>query len=99
MFSSHKGVNNQYFLIIILAQAVTYLSLWLWDEYVATYITLIFPAMILVILILAGIADLIEPSRISGSYYKLMIISILIPIIIGVVFYYINDGHIAWMTE
>jgi len=99
MFSSHKGVNNQYFLIIILAQAVIYLSLWLWDEYVASYVTLIFPAMIFVILILAGIADLIEPSRISRSYYKLMIISILIPIIIGIVFYYINDGHIGWLIE
>ncbi len=86
-------------MIIILGQAVTYLSIWLWNEYVASYITLIFPIMILIILILALIADWIEPSRIPGWYYKVMIISILIPVIIGAVFYYINDGRIGWLTE
>ncbi len=99
MLSAQKGSTNHHFLIIILAQAVIYLSIWLWNEYVATYITLIFPAMILAILVLALIADWIEPSRISGWYYKLMIASIIIPVIIGLVFYYINDGNIGWLVE
>lgn len=86
-------------MIIILGQAVAYLSIWLWNEYVASYITLIFPIMIFIILILALIADWIEPSRIPGWYYKVMLISILIPVIIGAVFYYINDGRIGWLME
>lgn len=99
MFSSKQGQQNQYMVIIILGQAVIYLSLWLWNEYVASYISLIFPIMIFIILILALIADWIEPSRIPGWYYKVMIISIIIPIIIGAVFYYINNGQIGWLNE
>ncbi len=99
MFSSGKGLNQTQFWIIILSQAVIYLSIWLWNEYVASYITLIFPAMILVILVLGLIADWIEPSRIPGWYYKIMIISIVIPVLIGVVFYFINDGKIGWLIK
>ena len=99
MYSSPKSFNPSYFWIVTLAQAVIYLSIWLWDEYAAFYITLIFPTVILVILILALIADLIEPSRIPGWYYLLMVISIIIPVIIGAVFYFINDGRIGWIGE
>ena len=80
--------------IILLLQAVIYSGLWLWNEYVAVYLTLIFPGMILVILIIAGIADLIEPSRIPGWYYGLMIVSIVTPLLIGAVFYYLYEGRL-----
>lgn len=99
MIAKLKTNFNQYLWIIILSQAVIYLFIWLWNEYVASYITLIFPIMILVILILTLIADWIEPSRIPGWYYKVMIISILIPIIIGAIFYFINEGKIGWLLE
>ena len=97
MFSSPKHLTGTQYWIIILVQAVIYLSLWLWNEYVASYITLIFPSIILVVLILAKIADWIEPSRIPGWYYLLMLISIVIPVFIGVVFYLINSGKIGWL--
>src|SRR4030095_13733664 len=97
MISKQKDGKNHHFSIIVLSQAVIYLSIWLWNEYVASYISLIFPSMILVILVLALIADWIEPSRIPRWYYILMLISIFIPVIIGAVFYFINDGNIAWL--
>ncbi len=84
--------------IVILLEAVLYSGLWLWNEYVASYVTIIFPVMILGILVLSGIADLIEPSRIPGWYYLLMIASIIIPLIIGALFYYIYAGRIDWMS-
>lgn len=90
-------VRNRVF-IVLLSEAVLYSALWLWNENVAGYITLVFPAMILVILILAGIADWIEPSRIPGWYYLVMIASILIPLIIAAVFYFINDGKMDWLS-
>ena len=99
MFSSNSGLNRSHFWIIILGQAVIYFSVWLWNEYVAIYLTLIFPAMLLVILILSKIADWIEPSRIPGWYYKLMVVSILIPLLVGIIFYYINGGKIGGFTE
>lgn len=84
--------------IVVLLQAVVYSGLWLWNEYVAVYVSLIFPGMILVILIFAGIADLIEPSRIPRWYYGLMIVSIVTPLIIGVVFYYLYQGRLDWLV-
>jgi len=84
--------------IVVLLEAVIYSGLWLWNEYVAVYLTLIFPGMILVVLIIAGIADLIEPSRIPGWYYGLMIVSILTPVIIGSVFYYLYQGRLDWLV-
>lgn len=97
MKNSHKTETRTNLLIIWLGQAIIYSVLWLWNEYVATYLTIIFPALILFILILALISDLIEPSRIPGWYYGLMLISIITPLIIGVVFYYINDGKLEWL--
>jgi hypothetical protein len=97
MKSSQKGETHTNLTIVALIQAVIYTGVWLWNEYVASYLTLIFPGMILVILIIAFIADLIEPSRIPWWYYGLMIVSILIPVVIGAVFYYINDGVFEWL--
>ena len=97
MKSTLKSETKANLTIIALVQAVIYTGVWLWNEYVASYLTLIFPGMILVILIIAFIADLIEPSRIPWWYYGLMIMSIVIPVIIGAVFFYINDGVFAWM--
>ena len=84
--------------ITFLLQAVIYSGIWLWNEFVASYLTLIFPAMILVILIIAVIADLIEPSRIPKWYYTLMIISIITPLTIGGLFYYLYGGRMDWLT-
>jgi len=85
-------------LIVTLLQSVIYSGLWLWNEYVATYLTLIFPGMILVILVIGTIADLIEPSRIPRWYYLLMIISIVTPLVIGWLFYYLYEGRLDWLT-
>lgn len=86
-------------LIIALLQAIVYTGVWMWDEYVASYLTLVFPAVILFILIIAFIADLIEPSRIPGWYYGLMILSILIPLCVGALFFYFNEGVFDWLTK
>lgn len=83
--------------MIILIQAVIYCSIWLWDEYVASYLTLIFPGLILAVLIIATLADLIEPSRIPKWYYGLMIVSILTPLLIGTLFYFIYEGRLDWL--
>ncbi len=84
---------------VSLFQAVIYAGLWLWDEYVASYITIIFPALLLVILVLAYIVDWIEPSRIPRWYYLLMIVSIFIPLIIGAIFFYLYEGRLDWLRN
>ena len=93
-----SGIGNQ-LLIISLLQCVIYSGIWLWNEYVASYLTIIFPIMILLILILSAIADWIEPSGIPGWYYKLIVISILIPLLIGTIFYVLDEGKMDWLEN
>lgn len=83
--------------MVILIEAVICCALWLWDEYVASYLTLIFPGLILAVLIIAVLADLIEPARIPRWYYGLMIVSILTPLLIGTLFYFIYEGQLEWL--
>ncbi len=94
-----KGTSalKTHFVTILLFQAVLYAGIWLWNEYVATYITLIFPAILIVLLLLSSIADWIEPSRITRWYYILMIGSIAVPLLIGAIFYVMYDGRLDWL--
>lgn len=97
MKSSDRAATRINLVIVVLLQAVIYACVWLWNEYVAVYLTLIFTGLIFVILVLGTIADLIEPSRIPGWYYGLMIISIITPLVIGTIFYFLYEGRLDWL--
>ena|SRR5690349_11072640 len=84
-------------LIVVLAECVVFCAVWLWDEYVATYATIILPGVMAVILLLSLIADWIEPSRIPKWYYYIMVITILIPLVVGMFFMYIYGGNLSWL--
>ncbi len=85
--------------IASLTLAILCVTTWLWNDYVASYFTIIFPGISLVILLIATIADWIEPSRIPRWYYGLMVISILVPLLIGAIFFYLNEGQLSWMQH
>lgn len=88
---------QNHFVLILLIQGVLYSLIWVLDEYVAVYVCTIFPAMLLIILLLSLIADWIEPARITPWYYRIMIASILVPVIISAAFYLIYRGRIDWI--
>ena len=54
MSSNVDSTVRNRLVIVILLEAVLYCVLWLWDEYVASYITLVFPVMILGLLTGSG---------------------------------------------
>ncbi|MDX1477914.1 MAG: hypothetical protein R3301_09430 [Saprospiraceae bacterium] len=78
-------------------QIIGYALLWLWDDYVASYLTIVVPVLILVILLISLIVEWIEPSRIPRRYFVIMGISVLVPIVTGAVFYLINGGQLEWL--
>jgi hypothetical protein len=82
---------------IFLLQLVFYGLLWLWDQYVASYVCIIMPIVIAAILLVSWIADLIEPSRVGRKYYLTMMVSVVAPVVVGAFFYYIHEGALAWM--
>ena len=84
-------------LIVALGECIIFCVVWLWDEYVATYATIILPGVMAIILLLSLIADWIEPARIPKWYYYIMVISILIPLVVGMFFVYIDGGNLSWM--
>jgi hypothetical protein len=84
---------------IFLLQLIFYGLIWLWDEFVASYICLIFPVIIAAILLISWIADLIEPARVGGRYYLFMIVSIIAPVVVAAFFFFIFDGDVAWLRE
>lgn len=99
MSSKDSSNLSNTLLIVALAECVIFCAVWLWNEYVATYATIILPGVMAAILIISLIADWIEPSRIPKWYYYIMVISILIPLVVGMFFVYIYGGNLSWMNR
>src|SRR6478736_9016569 len=84
-------------LIVVLVVSIIFTALWLWNQYVATFSTIILAGVMLVILIFSLVADLIEKSRIPKWYYYVLVISIVVPLVVGLFFVYIHGGELEWM--
>ena len=82
---------------VFLIEAIVYIALWLWNEYIATIMTLSFSAIALFILIISLISEVIEPSKVPRWYFSYMIISVLTPLVIGAFFMVLNKGSLGWM--
>lgn len=82
---------------VFLIEAVIYIILWLWNEYIATIMTLSFAAIAFFILAVSLISEIIERSKVPRWYFTYMIISIVTPLVIGAFFYILNKGSFAWM--
>lgn len=59
--------------------------------------TLILPSVLLILLFLSLIADWIEPARVPRWYLLVMAISIVVPVLTGVVIYLIYGGRLDWL--
>lgn len=79
-----------------LIQTVLYLVLWVINEYMASLLSAIFICIFIAILVVSIIVELIEPSKVPKWYYKLMILSILAPLLAGGVYIGIMGGELAW---
>jgi hypothetical protein len=80
---------------LLLAEIAAYLILWLLNDYLATLLSLVFGVIFLVILIATSIVELIEPSRVPRWYFKLMIVSVLAPLIAALV-YFLMGHSLDW---
>jgi hypothetical protein len=82
---------------VFLIEAVIYIVLWLWNEYIATIMTLSFAAIAFFILVISLISESIERSKVPRWYFSYMFISILTPLAVGAFFYVLNKGSFSWM--
>ena len=83
---------------VFLIQFIFYSILWLLNDFVASLLTAVFPAIFLFILIISLLAELIERSKVPRWYYYLMIASILAPILAAFVFVFFMGANFEWMS-
>jgi len=84
---------------IFLIQFIIYSVLWLWDEYLASLLTLVFTSIAIFILLISLMAELIEPSKVPRWYFSGMVVSILAPILATIVFVYFVGMEFEWLTK
>jgi len=80
-----------------LLQFISYLLIWLINDYAGTLVSAIFIVIFSALLLVACISELIEPSKVPKSYYIFMIISILVPLIVAALFLGIIGGDLNWL--
>jgi hypothetical protein len=79
-----------------LVQVVLYLLLWLWDDYLAAVLSLIFGGIALSVLLLAKVTEWIEPSNAPKAYYRLMVVFSLAPLVAAVLGLLLGRG-VSWL--
>jgi hypothetical protein len=82
---------------IFLLQVIVYIALWLWNDFIASYMSLVFCSILVFVLVISIIADLLEPSRIGRKYFYAMGVSIFAPILVAAFFVLLQKGELAWM--
>jgi len=65
---------------IFLIEFVFFLGFWIVDEYLGTLLTTLFVPIGFFLLVLAWVAERLEPSRVPAWYFTLMICSCLAPL-------------------
>ena len=84
---------------LFLIQLVFYISLWLWNDYTATLVSIIFGTICLFVLVISLITEWIEPSKVPRWYFGMMVASILAPIVAAAIFVGFAYGQPDWLTQ
>jgi len=82
---------------LLLIQIVIYFLLWMWDEYMATLLSLIWGGICLLVLLTSLVVEWIEKSNVPKWYFSFLWVSVLAPIMAAVIYSGIIGG-IKWMV-
>ncbi len=81
---------------VFLIEIVLYFLLWNIDDYLASMLSLIFGFIFLALLIISILVELVERSKVPRSYFTFMVISILAPIVAGIIMI-VAKGGVDWL--
>lgn len=79
-----------------LAEMIILIAVWFWNDYIATYLSLVFGAICFAILVIALISEWIEPSKVPRSFFVTMALSVLATILASGIYLLINKGQLTW---
>lgn len=97
MGDTQKSEKRTYVFEIFFIQIIIYLLLWLWNDFVATLLSLSFAAIGIFVLLISLIAEIIDRSKVPRWYFYVIVLSVLTPILVGSLFMFIKKGSLDWM--
>lgn len=97
MGDTQKSGKRTYVFEIFFIQIIIYLLLWLWNDFVATLLSLSFAAIGIFVLLISLIAEIIDRSKVPRWYFYVIVLSVLTPILVGSLFMFIKKGSLDWM--
>ena len=80
----------------LLIQIIFYLLLWLWDDYMASIVSLILGGISLFVLVISYLVELVERSRVSKDYYRVMFFCFLAPLFGAIIGITLLNG-LSWL--
>ena len=83
---------------ILLGEMVIYILLWLFNDYLATLISLSLGGIFFFILLISLMVEWIERSKVPMWYYKFMVVSVLAPLISAGIYLFLSGG-LSWMEQ
>lgn len=89
---------DKYYTEGFLIQVIIYATLWLINEYIALLLCLSLGLVFGSLLIFAFIIELIEKSKVPGSYFKWMMISCVAPLLTAAAFTLLYRGNFDWIN-
>jgi hypothetical protein len=82
---------------IFLLEVVVWLGLWLFNDYLASLLTLILGAIVSAVLLIALMAEVIERSKVPRKYFYVMALSIIAPLAAALLYLLIFGGKLAFL--
>ncbi len=81
---------------IFLVEVIIYFLLWIFNDYLATLLSVSMVAIFLCILLISLIVEGIERSKVPIWYYHFMIVSLLAPLLVAMIYLFFAGG-VSWM--
>ncbi len=82
---------------LFLMEIIFYTLLWLWNDYIATLLSLVFSSIAFAVLLISLVAEFLEPTKVPRWYFIFMVISIITPLLAAAYFVGIMDMQVTWL--
>ena len=83
---------------IFLMEFILFSLLWIWDDYIASMLTIVFTFIFFFILLISIMVEMVERSKVPKWYFIFMGVSIFAPIMAALVFIYFMGADFEWLT-
>jgi ABC-type Fe3+-siderophore transport system permease subunit len=90
-------MNKPRIIEVVFIEAILYILLWLWNDFIATILSLSFAGIAFSVLIISLAAERFDKSKISAWYFYGMAVSFVVPIVVGIFFSVLKHGNLNWM--